>query len=204
VVTAPGRPGARGTLAGRPAGIVHRVDIARVLTVLAGPGTQPALLTATGDPASIQVVVAVLLELLGVPRRSVVEASCGRAGRGSVAPTDVRAVLNDIDAAGGIHTWWASTGHSGWPIEALRATLLDAEPSAAVLHLHGVPVSPRARGRGAESPLVRRDPDDQCQAVLPVARGSAVRRPLCDPGSGRPSVARDDASRDRPARRPAP
>lgn len=106
--------------------VTLRADVARALGVVAGPGTQPVLLVSPAGPAPVRVVVAVLLELLGVARPAVLHASCGHGPDGLRAWADVEAVLADVDAAGGVQRWWAATDQPPWAVEVLRATLLES------------------------------------------------------------------------------
>lgn len=102
-----------------------RETVGRVLGVIAAPDSQPVLLTSTAGPEPLRVVVATLLEMLGVPRDVGSTARIGGMEAGTPAWSVTEVALADVDAAGGAQSWWTAAGQPPWAVEALRATLLE-------------------------------------------------------------------------------
>jgi hypothetical protein len=131
-----------------PDGVLDRYGsaIATVLSRLACPSRQPAVVCAPAADSWSGPLVVMLWELLGVPRRAVLERLAGVSMYREVVPHQpplggrswtrrhvgslVTGLTVELDAIGGVDRWWSTTGEPSWVPESLRLTLLVRRAAA--------------------------------------------------------------------------
>lgn len=88
----------------------QKSSIATAFRALADSSSYPVIIHCTAGKDRTGVVSALLLELLGVPRKQIVEEYLLSATTGSVSADWLEAALSEVDAAGGINKYLAGLG----------------------------------------------------------------------------------------------
>ncbi|HEY5494227.1 MAG TPA: tyrosine-protein phosphatase [Candidatus Anoxymicrobiaceae bacterium] len=102
----------------------QKSSIATAFRALADSSSYPVIIHCTAGKDRTGVVSALLLELLGVPRKQIVEEYLLSATTGSVSADWLEAALSEVDAAGGINKYLAGLGIDSSMQNAIKKNIL--------------------------------------------------------------------------------
>ena len=102
----------------------QKAAVAIAFRALADPSSYPVIIHCTAGKDRTGVVSALLLKLLGVPRKQIVDEYLLSAGTGAVDADWIEAALTEVDAEGGINKYLSSIGINSSMQNAIKKAIL--------------------------------------------------------------------------------